>query len=42
MWLIYEVKLSLCDAIYMGNTHQKFKKIMDGRFYEYPTSSQNG
>ena len=25
--LIYEVKLSMCDAIYIGNTHNTFKKI---------------
>ena len=30
--LIYEVKLSLCDAIYICNTQQIFKKSMDGHF----------
>ena len=24
----------MCDAIYMGNTQQTFKKIMDGHFYD--------
>ena len=28
--IIYEVKCSTCDAIYIGNTHQAFKKIMNG------------
>ena len=23
----------MCDAIYIGNTQQTFKKIMDGHFY---------
>ena len=29
-YLIYKVKFTLFDAIYMGNTQQIFKKIMDG------------
>ena len=28
--LIYEVKLSMCKYIYIGNTHHTFKKRMDG------------
>ena len=31
--IIYEVKFSMCDDIYIGNTQQTFKKIMDGHFY---------
>ena len=30
-FLIYKVKFSLFDAIYKGDTHQTFKKIMDSR-----------
>ena len=30
--IIYRVKYSMCEAIYIGNTHQTFKKIMDGHF----------
>ena len=30
--IIYKVKGSMCDAIYIGNTQQTFKKIMDGHF----------
>ena len=28
-YIIYEVKCYTCDAIYINNTHQNFKKIMD-------------
>ena len=31
-YIIYEVKCSTCDAIYIGNTQQTFKKRMDGHF----------
>ena len=32
-WCInYKVKCSVCDAIYIGNTQQNFKKIMNGHF----------
>ena len=24
----------MCDAIYIGNTHQTYKKIMDCHFYD--------
>ena len=27
--LIYEVKCTICDAIYIGNTQKTFKNIMD-------------
>ena len=30
--IIYEVKYCMCDAIFIGNTQQTFKKIMDGHF----------
>ena len=30
--LIYEVKCSICESIYIGNTQQTFKKRMDGQF----------
>ena len=30
--IIYEVKYPMCDAIYIGNTQQTFKKRMDGHF----------
>ena len=32
--IIYEVKCSICDAIYIGNTQQNFKTIMDSLFYD--------
>ena len=30
--LIYEVKWSICEAIYIGNTQKQFKIRMDGHF----------
>ena len=30
--IIYEVKCSMCDSIYIGNTQQTFKKRMDSHF----------
>ena len=30
--IIYEVKYCMFDVIYIGNTHQTFKKIIDGHF----------
>ena len=30
--IIYEVKCSMCDAIYIGNTQQTFKKRIDIHF----------
>ena len=32
--ITYKVKCSTCDAIYIGNTQQTFKKIMDGHLYD--------
>ena len=40
--IIYEVKFSMCDSIYIGNTHQTFKKIMDCRFYYLLRLLNNG
>ena len=40
--LFYEVKLSMCDAIYIGNTQHKFKKIMDGHFSDVQRLLKNG
>ena len=40
--LIYEVKCSMCDAIYKGNTQQTFKKITDGRFSDLLRLLKNG
>ena len=40
--IIYEVKCSMCDAIYIGNTHQTFKKIMDGHFSDLLRLLKNG
>ena len=34
-YLIYEVKFSMCDAIYIGNTHQTFKTRTDGHFSDF-------
>ena len=31
-YIIYKVKCSICDAIYIGNTQQTFKTRMDGHF----------
>ena len=30
--IIYKVKCSMCDAIYISNTQQTFKNIMNGNF----------
>ena len=40
--LIYEVKCSMCDAIYIGNTQQELKKIMDGHFSDLLRPLNNG
>ena len=29
-----QVKYTMCDAIYIGNTQQKPKTIMNGHFYD--------
>ena len=40
--IIYKVKFSMCDAIYIGNTHQTLKKIMDGHFSDLLLLLKNG
>ena len=40
--IIYEVKCSMCDAIYIGKTQQTFKKIMDGHFSNLLRLLKNG
>ena len=37
--ILYEVKCLMCEDIYIGNTQQIFKKIMDGHFWS-PVTSQ--
>ena len=32
----------MCDAIYIGNTQQTFKKIMDGHFSDLQRLLKNG
>ena len=32
----------MCDTIYIGNTHQTFKKIMDGHFFDLQRLLKNG
>ena len=42
--IIYEVEFSLYDAIYIGNTQQTLKKIMNGHFstsYVYSGTDRN-
>ena len=39
---MYEVTCSMCDAIYIGNTQQTFKKIMDGHFSDLQRLLKNG
>ena len=39
---IYKVKCSMCNAIYIGNTQQTFKKIMDGHFSDLLRLLRNG
>ena len=41
-YLFCEVKLSICDAIYIGNTQQTFKKIMDGHLSDLLGILKNG
>ena len=41
-FLIYEVKLMLCDTIYIGNTQQKPKKIVDSHFSYVQCLLENG
>ena len=40
--LTYEVKFSLLDSIYIGNTQQTSKKIMDGHFSDVQRLLKNG
>ena len=40
--LIYETKFSLSDAIYIGNTQQTFRKIMDCNFSHVQRLLKNG
>ena len=40
--IIYEEKCSTCDAIYIGNTQQTFKKRMDGNFSNLQRLLKNG
>ena len=40
--LIYEVKWSLYDIIYIGKTQQKFNKIMDGHLSNVQRLLKNG
>ena len=40
--IIYEVKCSTCDTIYIGNTQQTFKKRMDGHFSNLQRLLKNG
>ena len=40
--IIYQVEFSMCDAIYIGNTQQTFKKIMDGHLSNLLRLLKNG
>ena len=40
--IIYEVKCCMCDALYMGNTQQIFKKRMYGNFSNLQRLLKNG
>ena len=40
--IIYEVKYSICDAIYIDNTQQTFKKRMDCHFSDLLRLLKNG
>ena len=41
-YIIYKVKCSICDAIYIGNTQQTFKTRMDGHFSDILSLFKNG
>ena len=41
-FIIYEVKCSKCDAIYIRNTQQTSKKRMDGHFSDLQCLLKNG
>ena len=40
--LIYGLKFSVCDAIYIGNTHQTLKKILDSHLSNLLRLLKNG
>ena len=40
--IIYQVECRKCDAIYIGNTQQTFKKRMDGHFSDLQRLLKNG
>ena len=40
--IIYEVKLCVCDAIYIGNNQHTFEKIMDGHYSNPQRLLKNG
>ena len=40
--IIYELKCSMCDAFFRGNTQQTFKKIMDVHFSNLLHLIKNG
>ena len=40
--IIYEVKCSMRDAIYIGKNQKNFKKIMNGHFYDLLRLLKNG
>ena len=40
--IIYEVKCSTCNAIYIGSTQQTFRKRMDGHFSDLQRLLKNG
>ena len=40
--IVYEVKYCICDAIYIDNTHQTFKKRMGGHFSDLKRLLKNG
>ena len=41
-YIIYEVKCSICDAIYIGNTQQTFKTRTDSHFSDLLRLFKNG
>ena len=40
--IVYQVECSMCDAIFIGNTQQTFKKRMDGHFSDLLRLLKNG
>ena len=40
--MLYELKCSMCDAIYIDETQHKFKKRMDSKFSEFLRLLKNG